>query len=95
MYINRKHDKCTRVFHTLELVLINTCFLLFVICIAIGSNYQEEEDWDPINRFNPVIYLCLSQAKACISNAIYGACHGRDRMLVGFTTTCAVSVYHH
>ena len=22
-------------------------------------------------------------------------CHGRDRMIVGFTTTCAISAYHH
>jgi len=21
--------------------------------------------------------------------------HGRDRMVCGFTTTCAISVYHH
>jgi len=21
--------------------------------------------------------------------------HGRDRMVVGFTTTCAISTYHH
>jgi hypothetical protein len=22
-------------------------------------------------------------------------CHGHDRMVVGFTTTCVISVYHH
>jgi len=22
-------------------------------------------------------------------------CHGRDRMVVGFTTTCAISACHH
>jgi hypothetical protein len=22
-------------------------------------------------------------------------CHGRDDMVVGFTTTCAISAYHH
>jgi len=26
---------------------------------------------------------------------IYRGCHGRDRMVVGFTTTYAISVYHH
>jgi hypothetical protein len=27
---------------------------------------------------------------------IYRGCHrGRDRMVVGFTTTCAISAYHH
>jgi hypothetical protein len=32
-----------------------------------------------------------------ISNIVefYRGCHGRDRMVVGFTTTCAISVYHH
>ena len=25
----------------------------------------------------------------------YRGCHGRDHMVVGFTTTCAISVYHH
>ena len=29
-----------------------------------------------------------------ISNNIRGR-RGRDRMVVGFTTTCAISVYHH
>ena len=24
-----------------------------------------------------------------------GGCSGRDRMVVGFTTTCAISTYHH
>ena len=24
-----------------------------------------------------------------------GGRHGRDRMVVGFSTTCAISVYHH
>jgi hypothetical protein len=25
----------------------------------------------------------------------YRGCRGRDRMVVGFTTTCAISTYHH
>jgi hypothetical protein len=25
----------------------------------------------------------------------YCGCRGRDRMVVGFTTTCAISVYHY
>jgi len=24
-----------------------------------------------------------------------GGCRGRDRMVVGFTTTCVISAYHH
>ena len=27
--------------------------------------------WDPFNRFNPAILLCLSQASIWISNVIY------------------------
>ena len=26
---------------------------------------------------------------------VYGCRRGRDRMVVGFTTTCAISAYHH
>ena len=26
---------------------------------------------------------------------LYGSRRGHDRMVVGFTTTCAISVYHH
>jgi hypothetical protein len=26
---------------------------------------------------------------------LYKGCRGRDRIVVGFTTTCAISVYHH
>ena len=25
----------------------------------------------------------------------FGGCHGRDRMAVGFITTCAIGAYHH
>jgi hypothetical protein len=26
---------------------------------------------------------------------IFGGCRGRDRMVVGFTTTCVISAFHH
>jgi hypothetical protein len=29
-----------------------------------------------------------------LNNSIWG-CRGRDRLVVGFTTTCAISAYHH
>jgi hypothetical protein len=44
------------------LVAVNLCrFLLsFVyICIVVGSNNQEPEGWDIINRFNTATYSCL------------------------------------
>jgi hypothetical protein len=37
-------------------------------------------------------------AADCITvNPVYEGrgCHGCDRMVVGFTTTCAISAYHH
>jgi hypothetical protein len=30
-----------------------------------------------------------------LSNLYKGYCHGRDRMVVGFTTTCEINAYHH
>jgi len=30
----------------------------------------------------------------CVPIFVRGRC-GRDRMVVGYTTTCAISVYHH
>jgi len=54
----------------------------------------------------PEVYVNLglrqAQEKCCalqhINNHIsYMSCgrHGRDRRVVGFTTTCAISAYHH
>jgi len=36
---------------------------------------------------NPYVYN--------ISSLWYRCCRDRDRMVVGFTTTCAISSYHH
>ena len=49
-------------------------FLSFVyICIAIGDPAIKKGGWNPINQFNPAIFLCLFQARTCISNVM---CHG-------------------
>jgi hypothetical protein len=37
---------------------------------------------------------CLGLSKFVVSETRRG-CHGRDRMVVGFTTTYAISVFHH
>ena len=39
----------------------NLCGSFCLLCLW-RSNYQERESWDPMNQFNPVIFLCLSQA---------------------------------
>ena len=38
-----------------------------------------------------------SQLHCMVANSsiIYGSRRGRDRMVVGFTTTCSISAYHH
>jgi len=36
------------------------------------------------------------QKRVALTNLyMYGGRRGRDRMVVGFTTTCAISAYHH
>jgi len=30
-----------------------------------------------------------------INSILYRGCQGRDHVVVGFTTTCAISAYHH
>ena len=46
---------------------------LFIHVLLLEIQLLRGEGWDPINQFNPAIFLCLSQAKTCISNVI---CHG-------------------
>jgi hypothetical protein len=37
--------------------------------------------------------LCLSVLIVCLQFNLKG-CHGRDLMVVGLTTTCAICAYH-
>jgi bacterioferritin-associated ferredoxin len=37
----------------------------------------------------------LAKIKPVSTHCNIGGCRGHDRMVVGFTTTCAISVYHH
>ena len=50
-------------------------FILFVyICVVIGDPIITDEVWNPIHQFNPVTFMCLSQARTLISTDII--CHG-------------------
>ena len=42
-------------------------------------------------------YQFVYLATTIFVRSYYGmrGCHGHDRMAVGFTTTCAISAYHH
>ena len=41
----------------------------------------------------PYVIMALSESDEGYSRK--GGCHGHDRMVVGFATTCAISAYHH
>jgi hypothetical protein len=50
-------------------------FILFVyICVVIGDPIIRDEVWNSIHQFNPVTFMCLSQARTLISTDII--CHG-------------------
>jgi hypothetical protein len=41
------------------------------------------------------LYLWKIYSQTCSSDHVYRGRHGRDRMVVGFIPTCAISAYHH
>jgi len=47
----------------------NLCWIFSVMKLEI--HWPRERDWGPIDWFNPGTFLCLSQARTCISNAIW------------------------
>jgi hypothetical protein len=50
-----------------------------------------------INEIKDMFKYNQTEGKRCIIiiTSSFGGRHGRDRMVVGFTTTCAISAYHH
>ena len=42
---------------------------------------------NPVNKTTKVVHNQIANTPR--------GCHGRDRMVVGFTTTYAISAYHH
>jgi len=55
--------------------------------LVIRNNHSARK----VNSMIPMEYVCVF---ALIPYPSRG-CRGRDRMVVGFTTTCAISAYHH
>ena len=47
-----------------------------------------------VSTFKAAVILHISAIKACVTQWLRG-CRDCDRMVVGFTTTCAMSAYHH
>jgi hypothetical protein len=69
----------------------------FLVRESAGKIYQESKYGTQIKtetwrNLKPL--LNKHQITEVFSSVTRG-CHGRDRMVVGFTTTCAISAYHH
>jgi hypothetical protein len=63
-------------------------------CIKIIKQFKLE--WlHHIHIQNLFDLLMVFNALSTIFHAIYRVCRGRDHMVVGFTTTFAISAYHH
>ena len=56
--------------------------LLFVVTLHDRLTYWKHSSHQAITNSISVLYL-------------WRGCHGHDRMVIGFTTTCEISVYHH
>jgi hypothetical protein len=44
---------------------------------------------------DPFRYVLGVNEEMFVNLIVSGGCHGRDRIIVGFTTTCAIIAYHH
>ena len=80
----------------------NVLYLYHVICLFERSLYVLQVSIFPLfYDFDWILdvfwqFFCFSYYRICITiRPNMGGCHGRDRMLVGFTTTYAISAYHH
>jgi hypothetical protein len=49
---------------------VEVFYRLFLYVLPLEIQLSREEGWDPINRFNSAILLCLSQARTWISNVV-------------------------
>ena len=71
-----------------------TCFNMAIQCqmlklypLNCGSRDDNHDRWSQ--------FLQIGGQKCGIMVAFIKSCHGHDRMVVGFTTTCAISAYQH
>jgi hypothetical protein len=49
---------------------VQVFYPLLIYVLPLEIQLSRGEGWDPINRFNPATFLCLSQARTWISNVI-------------------------
>jgi len=76
--------------------LLQNTFKLFAFPISCLLAFLIKAVEETHHATNFVIYIFSTIAKHSANTSwcnVY--CHGRDRMVVGFTTTYAISAYHH
>jgi hypothetical protein len=56
---------------------------LLISELALNNNHS-------LTHFSGILFYLFQ-----VHLYLLGGCCGRDRMVVGFTTTCAISAYHH
>jgi len=49
---------------------VEVFFIIILYLLLLEIQLSRGKCWDPIKRFNPTTYLCLSQGRTCIFNAI-------------------------
>ena len=82
--------------HCLNSLVIIISFCLAIIsvpCYASKYNPSYNMSFSLLLHYNRTTLQYISTFKYSMYQV--RGCHGRDRMVVGFTTTCAISAYHH
>ena len=66
-------------------------YRLFISVLLLEFQLSRWEGWDLMNRFNPTIYVCLSQASIWISNVTSVQCvQLRWEVIVRFVDICEI-----
>ena len=66
---------------------------IFYKVVLIIWNLYPNPRWPFVRLFKDLFFLYYKQF--CLYRLHFGGCCGHDRMVVEFTTTCAISAYHH
>ena len=68
------------------------CIVTILQCQKVTKLCHIEKKWLNQASLHTLLY-CFQECS--LSPYYTGSRHGRDRTVVGFTTTCAISGYHH
>ena len=59
------------------------------------TQLSRREDWNPINRFNPVTFVCRSQDRTSISNFVSFLCSVNSAKVIAHFADLGGIDYHH